>query len=64
MIRNEKGEFICEKCHNVLKYNRKHDAEYCDICDLWAIKACGDPECDYCNDRPEKPSMCKNGDEE
>ena len=50
----------CRICEQKTKYyNRKHDAYYCEACDEWLEKSCGDPDCDYCNDRPEKPSMVK-----
>jgi len=49
----------CKSCNFEKKYNEKHDAYYCESCDEWLEKNCGDPECDYCADRPEKPSMLK-----
>lgn len=49
----------CKTCNSDKKYNAKHDAYYCESCDEWLEKNCGDPECDYCRDRPEKPSMIK-----
>jgi len=49
----------CKTCNSDKKYNAKHDAYYCESCDVWLEKACNDPECDYCHERPEKPSMLK-----
>jgi hypothetical protein len=49
----------CKICNSNKKYNKKHDAYYCESCDKWLEKNCGDPECDYCRDRPEKPNMLR-----
>jgi hypothetical protein len=37
-------------------YITKYDAHYCTACDKWLVATCGDPECEYCAGRPEKPS--------
>ena len=55
----EVGFWVCDKCGNALEYCKKHDAEYCPVCDEWKIDGCGDPDCVFCADRPEKPSMVK-----
>jgi hypothetical protein len=49
-----KKQYIC-KCEAVnTKYNERYDAYYCLICGQWLEKACDDPKCWYCNDRPKK----------
>lgn len=55
MIHND-GKFYCEECNTELKLNGKHDAHYCTKCDIWAEKNCGDKNCTFCNNRPDKPS--------
>ena len=45
------------KCGASLAYNEKHDADYCPECDEWVSGQCEDPECEFCRDRPEKPSQ-------
>lgn len=37
-------------------YNEKYDAYYNPITDEWLESLCGDPTCDYCLSRPERPS--------
>ena len=41
--------------HNVAR-NDEHDANYCSDCDVWTESVCEDPDCEFCRDRPEKPS--------
>ena len=38
------------------KYNDKYDSYYCSKCMTWTEKKCGDPECNYCTKRPERPN--------
>jgi hypothetical protein len=37
-------------------YKASYDAYYNPITDEWLESPCGDPTCDYCNARPERPS--------
>ena len=60
MIMNENKEYICEKCGAVLKYNGEWDAYYCVDCNEWAEEKCGDPNCCFCPDRPDKPLDSEN----
>lgn len=46
----------CEKCGSRLKHSERHDAFYCPRCDEWTERKCRDPDCEFCRDRPEKPS--------
>jgi len=46
----------CHYCEHELSYSKEHDAKYCRICDIWVEIECGDPDCNFCIGRPEKPS--------
>lgn len=46
-------------CGHHVSINETHDAAYCSDCDIWVDGVCGDPECEFCRDRPEKPSEAK-----
>lgn len=46
----------CKKCRHKKKYSEKYDSYYCDNCDEWAEGTCSDPGCEFCSDRPDKPS--------
>lgn len=41
------------------EYNERHDAFYSPKKDIWIDKNCKDPNCEYCKDRPNKPSDIK-----
>lgn len=49
----------CPECLERLSYNDEFDSIYCKPCDDWYDTACEDPSCEYCVERPEKPSDCK-----
>lgn len=46
----------CE-CGGVMKLSEKHDARYCAEEDKWLEPMCSDRFCEYCHNRPSKPSM-------
>lgn len=46
----------CKKCNGERSYCEEHDAHYCKSCDIWLEKDCRSKTCDYCKDRPIKPS--------
>jgi len=46
---------FCEKCNIKLLYSDRFDAHYCPNCNEWKEANCGEPNCFYCNKRPEKP---------
>lgn len=50
----------CPNCETSYSYNEKHDAYYCEKCNFWSEKNCGDKNCYFCADRPEKPIKEKN----
>jgi hypothetical protein len=45
------------KCDHQKKYCRKYDSQYCETCDSWTEGKCGDKDCDFCKERPDKPSQ-------
>ncbi len=44
----------CPKGHP-RQYSDKHDAYYCDVCDIWLEGKCDDELCYFCVVRPKKP---------
>ena len=38
-------------------YNEQYDSYYDPVNDVWLESKCSDPNCDYCSNRPERPSM-------
>ena len=39
------------------QYSQKHDSYYCEVKDVWLEEGCDDNTCEFCVDRPERPSM-------
>lgn len=50
---------VTYNCGHKRSYSAKRDAYYCETCDVWFEGNCGDPDCDFCRGRPEKPSLEK-----
>lgn len=48
----------CPKCSSEKQYNDQYDAYYCELCNQWLEEKCYDVKCEYCAERPEKPSQC------
>lgn len=48
---------IENNCSHPRAYSARWDAYYCKDCDRWIEGKCGDPDCDFCRTRPEKPSL-------
>ncbi|GKV67655.1 hypothetical protein NCCP2716_01530 [Sporosarcina sp. NCCP-2716] len=48
----------CICCMEPLLYNEQFDSVFCGACDEWREASCNDPECEYCGDRPARPSLC------
>jgi hypothetical protein len=42
------------KSSGSIRYSTKHDAYYDAATGKWLEKPCGDPNCDFCRDRPEE----------
>jgi hypothetical protein len=51
---------MTHNCPHPRSYSQKHDAYYCEKCDKWLEGNCRDPECEFCRDRPERPSECES----
>lgn len=47
----------CRKCDGPTYLSAKYDAEFCPFCRKWVDPGCGDPTCEYCAQRPKKPSL-------
>jgi len=48
---------ITHNCPHPRSYSSKYDAYFCEKCDAWIEGRCGDPDCEFCAGRPEKPSL-------
>ena len=46
---------ICSVCGCLQIHHDKFDAYFCPQCNEWLEVKCGDPDCEYCKDRTEKP---------
>lgn len=44
-------------CDHERKLCTKHDAFFCPKCDEWLERKCSDENCEFCQNRPEKPSQ-------
>lgn len=49
----------CPECLERLNYSEEFDSIYCEPCNEWRDIACEDPTCEYCQERPDKPSSCE-----
>ncbi len=45
----------CKICKSKLSYNERYDVRFCPKCNIWLEDNCGDTDCFYCANRPEKP---------
>lgn len=48
--------YCCVKCGVDTIRSERFDAYYCKGCDVWTEPKCGDSLCEYCGNRPDKPS--------
>jgi hypothetical protein len=48
---------ITHNCVHPRQYSQKYDAYFCAKCDVWVESRCGDPDCEFCRGRPDKPSL-------
>lgn len=46
---------VCSICGEKQIYFEKYDALCCPNCNIWTEGVCSDPNCFYCNNRPETP---------
>ncbi len=47
-------------CDHKHMYSVKYDTFFCKQCDMWRSIKCTDTQCEYCIERPEKPSLDKD----
>ncbi len=45
-----------KQCCSSKKYNERYDAYFCSFCDVWIEEKCSDMDCEFCKDRPFRPS--------
>jgi hypothetical protein len=45
----------CPECLEKSSFSAFHDAYFCMNCDIWLDEKCSEPNCQYCNLRPDKP---------
>jgi len=43
----------CEATNAKRQYSEQYDAYYCQQCRKWLESMCDDPNCEFCNERPE-----------
>ncbi|WP_027410580.1 hypothetical protein [Anoxybacteroides tepidamans] len=48
------GEY-CTTCGSEIILYEFFDSEFCPDCNEWLSHCCGDPDCMFCKERPEKP---------
>ena|ERR1039458_6049452 len=46
----------CNRCGQTSEYCLESDASFCPRCRRWLERRCGDPMCQFCSQRPERPS--------
>ncbi len=49
----------CHTCLSPLAFHDSYDASYCAECNEWREETCADLECEYCKNRPAKPTDLK-----
>lgn len=62
-LKKELPDQIEEKCQNCgghISLSENYDAKYCLSCDVWKESACSDSDCNFCVNRPSKPSEIKD----
>lgn len=47
----------CEFCNRPALYHPAYDSHFCCYCNIWFETLCGDPDCEYCSKRPDKPNQ-------
>ena len=46
---------VCKQCGTNTVWNAKLDTIFCPRCNIWLEKKCTEPDCEYCQNRPEFP---------
>lgn len=55
-----RAKFICPRCNRVADYHPDYDSYACGVCDIWLDEKCSVPQCEFCNNRPDKSSAQKD----
>lgn len=55
----QKNSWFCKFCGTEAEMCSEYDAMFCPVCDIWLEQRCGDPFCEFCADRPSRPSRVK-----
>jgi hypothetical protein len=50
-----KPSIDCPICNRKQSYSKKHDAPYCEHCNIWLAPVCYNRDCDFCNNRSRNP---------
>ncbi len=50
----------CPTCKKKGVRSERYDAYGCVDCNVWLERGCGDMECEFCSDRPDKPKEDAN----
>ena len=50
------NDLNCPTCQIPKSYITAFDAYFCKTCNVWLEENCGDPTCNYCNNRPQSPN--------
>lgn len=50
-------EYTCPNCKRKTSYNEMFDSYFCKKCNIWTSQGCGDVDCFFCKNRPEKPFL-------
>lgn len=58
-VSDKESPYVCPHCGKRTSFNCQFDAYYCPNCDIWVEEKCDNPNCEYCSNRPDKPSMCR-----
>lgn len=45
----------CQNCRHELILYEDYDSEFCPECNEWTVSCCGEGDCMFCKDRPDKP---------
>ena len=49
--------FACPECGDteMMMYYDDYDAHFCASCNIWLERNCGDKNCQFCANRPDRP---------
>ena len=50
------SSLTCPECGGATAHNEKYDVYFCAECDVYSEERCSDHRCQFCRNRPERPS--------